>query len=753
MPVFLIPLIAPILPVIGPIALTGAAAGFGVGTYAIASVLAYAVTTGATLGASLLLSQPKKQKGDPQQVSVKQSLPARTRSYGRVKIAGAYAFHETHLGALYQVHVHGDAGPWGWDGVEQWWLADKDAGVSPPGGGPVSALPWGSNVRVETRLGGAPQTASSEMLAAFGSSGVWTEDHRLDGLAYSVLVLGAVKEKVFSKVYPSGVPALRVVARTAKVYDPRSGTVAFSENAALCTRDFLTNPRGFAIPAGLIDDASFAAKANIDDQAVAIGTGGTEPRYRVSFTYDLTQEPREILRTLLSSADAEIYPTADGKVGIRGGVWEEPTVTLDERHIETYRYTVGNDRLSAFNKLKLTFTHREADYQPVEIEPWEDLGSQAQVGVLQQDLSLHQVPSFTQARRLGKIFSAKGNPRHRLTLRTNLAGIIALGERCVRVRLAELDIDETFFIEKFELAGDLSGCDLQLSSLSAGAYAWSVTEEGLAPVVPPDTSVAAVPPTPTGATLTLLRGSPSIGAFQAAVRLTVDSIPGSPWTTIGRYRRLGSATWTDMTEDGDWRVVSGVLDNGATYEFQAAHAGFGGVLSSSVSAWTSSLVLEIIADPSMVNLLPHSDDPAGWTGYRVDATLGGSVAGPLGAATGRSVTFAANTGLIYTLPSIEGPPGGRTFTMSVYMRAPSGKSKISFTAYSDLLWSPQEITLTNTWQRFTKTVTVPSGSGALQMGIDNRGSTGLSDTSAGVIEIFGGMVQERISATDYKSTP
>lgn len=750
MPVFLIPAIASVLPAIGPIALAGAAAGYAATSYAIATVLAYAVTTAATLGASFLLNQPKKQKGDPQQVSVKQSLPARTRSYGRVKIAGAYAFHETYLGSLYQIHVHGEGE---WDGIDEWWLNDKNTGIVTAGGGPVASLPWGSNVRIETHLGTAAQATSPEMLAAFGSSGVWTADHRLAGLAYSVLILGAVKEKVFSKVYPNGVPALRVVARTSRVYDPRTATVGFSENPALCTRDFLTHPRGFAIPPEMIDDASFSAFADVCDQPVALTAGGTEPRYRVGFTYDLTQEPREVLRTLLAAADAEIYPTADGKVGIRGGAWEEPTVTLDERHILSYRYSSGNDRLAAFNRLKLTFTHREADYQPVEIDPWEDLDSQAEVGVLQQDLTLQQVPSFTQCRRLGKIFTAKSNPRHRLMLRTNLAGILALGERVVRIKLDELDIDEPFFIEKFEMAGDLSGCDLQLASLSSAAYAWTTAEEGAAPIAPPDSTVAAVAPVPTGLTLTILRSAPSLGSFLASVRATVDPIPGSPWATIGRYRRLGSATWSDMTEDGDWSALTGVLDDGAVYEFQMAHAGFGGRQSSTISAWTDIVSLEIVADPSMVNLLPHSDDPQAWASSNGGLTFGALVTDPYGLTRARAITFAADAGFILAAAAPPASPAGQTFRLSVYLRAPSGKAKIVLVRNSTSIFGGIEIDLTSAWQRVDIPITCGPGDAYVALGIDNRSAAGLSDTSAGVVEVFGGMIQQSHVLTDYKSAP
>ncbi|TCK28181.1 hypothetical protein EV667_2179 [Ancylobacter aquaticus] len=387
------------------------------------------------------------------------------------------------------------------------------------------------------------------------------------------------------------------MARTAKLYDPRTEATAFSENPALEIRDYLTRPRGFNIPTGMIDDESFSAFADICDEDVLLSGGGEEPRYRCAMTYDLSAEPREVLRLLLASCDAEVYPTAEGKVAIRGGVWEAPTVTLGPEHILSYHYEQGNDRLAAFNRLKLTFCNREADYQPFEIDPWEDLASQAQVGVLSNDLTLEQVPSWTQARRLGKIFSARQNPRHKLTLRTNLGGLLALGERCVHIVLPELDLDDDFYVESFNLSGDLASCDLVLSSLPEETYAWSPsTEEGTAPVAPGSTPDADVPPLPTGLEITLERIQPSAGVWQTRIRASVDAVADTPWTTIGRLRPEGESTWTAMSSDGEWRVISGVVEDGRTYEVQVAHAGFSGGDSGNIGPYTDVEEVEITAD-------------------------------------------------------------------------------------------------------------------------------------------------------------
>lgn len=589
-------------PVLIPIITAAGVSGgitIGASTITYASLIAYGLTAAGALGASFLLSgRQREQKGASQQVTVKQALPPRTRSYGRVKLAGAIGFLETGgPGALYRLVVHGEGE---WDAIEEWWLNDVNANLA---GGAVTVLPWGSNITIESHLGGAGQTVSPMLSADFGS--VWTADHRLRGLAYSVMRCGWVPEKHFSKVYPNGVPELRVVARAAKVFDPRNGLTAWTRNPALCIRDHLAHADGLRIDPAMIDAASFAAFADLCDQPVALAAGGAEPRYSVDLTYDLTEAPREVHRRLLQACDAEIYPTAEGRIGIRGGVYEEPAVTLTEEHVTSYRYESGHDRLAAFNHLKLTCTNPLADYQPVELDPWEDLASQAEVGVLQQDLALTQVSSWTQARRLGKIALHRGNPQHKLTLQTGPAAVIALGERSVRVTLAELDLDAAFLVERCELRFDgtqLVGCALTLSSITTEAYAWTTAQEGAAPVTPAATGQTAAPPQPTGLTLSLVRTEATAGVFMVRIRATVDPLAGTPWQTIGRYRELGASDWIEMVSDGDWAVTTSVLRDGTVFEVQAAHSGFGGAASGTIGPWTDPQTITTVADASAPDL-------------------------------------------------------------------------------------------------------------------------------------------------------
>lgn len=97
----------------------------------------------------------------------------------------------------------------------------------------------------------------------------WKATSRGRGVAYSYVRL-KYKQEAFS-----GIPQITVKLRGRIVFDPRSNARAWSENPALCLRDYLINPRfGRGIPLELIDETYIISAANTCDSTYA-DTGGT----------------------------------------------------------------------------------------------------------------------------------------------------------------------------------------------------------------------------------------------------------------------------------------------------------------------------------------------------------------------------------------------------------------------------------------------------------------------------------------------
>lgn len=89
-------------------------------------------------------------------------------------------------------------------------------------------------VHAEFNLGTRGQAAFAGLVTA--SSGQWTSAHRQRNRAGAYVQLKWDQTK-----FPNGVPNITFDVNGRKVYDPRSGTIAYSDNAALCIADYLNN--------------------------------------------------------------------------------------------------------------------------------------------------------------------------------------------------------------------------------------------------------------------------------------------------------------------------------------------------------------------------------------------------------------------------------------------------------------------------------------------------------------------------------
>src|SRR4029079_1697402 len=124
----------------------------------------------------------------------------------------------------------------------------------------------------------------------------------------------------------------------------------------------------------------------------------------------MDQAPADVLNRMLATCDGTLFTMADGTIGIRGGDYEDPTVLINDDMILECEITRSTGQLNAFNRLKISFTAWNMDYQVVEGHPLDDEDSIAEVGVLSQDLNVPYVSSYSQARRLARIAMMKGNP-------------------------------------------------------------------------------------------------------------------------------------------------------------------------------------------------------------------------------------------------------------------------------------------------------------------------------------------------------
>lgn len=135
---------------------------------------------------------------------------------------------------------------------------------------------------------------------------------------------------------------------THAVYDIHLGTgpatSGYTENAALCIADYLSNPTwGFRASYGTeIPAAPLIAAANICDEAVTLASGATEPRYTCNGQFQLTTKRSEILQNMLTSCGGRLTYSG-GQFIIHPAAWPGSSLGIGSKTITSATLSVITD--------------------------------------------------------------------------------------------------------------------------------------------------------------------------------------------------------------------------------------------------------------------------------------------------------------------------------------------------------------------------------------------------------------------------
>jgi hypothetical protein len=108
-------------------------------------------------------------------------------------------------------------------------------------------------------------TSDAALLAELRSidGGGWTDAHAQKGCAKLLLRFSYNQD-----LFPNGLPNITALVLGKSIYDPRTATTGYTNNAALCIRDYLLSPDGLACTTAELNDDSFTAAANTADELV-----------------------------------------------------------------------------------------------------------------------------------------------------------------------------------------------------------------------------------------------------------------------------------------------------------------------------------------------------------------------------------------------------------------------------------------------------------------------------------------------------
>jgi hypothetical protein len=213
-------------------------------------------------------------------------------------------------------------------------------------------------VHWEKKLGAPGEPAFPGLIAQAPSQ--WTANHRQDGRASCY-----VRLKWDATLFPNGMPTITFDIKGKPVFDPRTGLTGYSENPALCTRDYLTDPViGLAESTASIDDTLVIAAANVCDQSVALRAGGSEAQFACNGSFSLDQVPKDIISGLLSAmAGTAVY--AEGKWKIYAAAFRGTSITLTDNDLrDSMKVQTLLSRRDLCNSIKGIYRDPNNQWQP-----------------------------------------------------------------------------------------------------------------------------------------------------------------------------------------------------------------------------------------------------------------------------------------------------------------------------------------------------------------------------------------------------
>ena len=271
-----------------------------------------------------------------------------------------------------------------------------------------------STVRIKKHLGSVDQEADPTMIDEIEE---WTENHRLRGVAYLYIRL------IYNRnIWPSGIPKVTAVVKGKKVYDPRSQTTEFSDNWALCVRDYITNGTyGLGATADEIDDASVIAAANTCDEAVPLRIGGVHKRYTCNGVVDTGKKPLDVLNEMMTAASG-IVTYAGGRYKVHAAAYDIPVVEIDESWLRgEIEFSDRPSQKDVFNTARGVYIEPAKIYQPADLPVVtnQDYIDQDKGRVVSEDFELPFTTNVERGQRLLRIALNSVRQSQRIALKCN----------------------------------------------------------------------------------------------------------------------------------------------------------------------------------------------------------------------------------------------------------------------------------------------------------------------------------------------
>ena len=331
-----------------------------------------------------------------------------------------------------------------------------------------------SAIRINKHLGTNNQPADTDLVS---EDSAWTAQHQAKGVAYIY-----IRAEFDTTVFPQGLPTFSAIIKGKKVFDPRSSATAWSANAALCLRDYLTADYGLGVAGTEINNTIFSTAANVCDENITLSAGGTEKRYTVNGSFVTSLPPDDVITDLVASMAGTIF-YSQGQWGVKAGEFTSSVLALTEDDLRgNLQVNTRHSRRDNFNSVSGMFAGPETDYQPTDFPQITSSTFEAVDGGerVVQDIPLPFTSTSSMAQRIAKVALFKN--REQLTL----SGTFGL--RALQLQIGDvISLTNTrlgFSSKTFEVVDWSFGfgqdntleVSMSLREISSAVYDWSAEE-------------------------------------------------------------------------------------------------------------------------------------------------------------------------------------------------------------------------------------------------------------------------------------
>lgn len=437
----------------------------GLAATVVGAIGAAVFATVATLALNALIPPPGT-KHDPenyaQSLADSQIIIGKCRAMS-LKMAFFHPVGKTHRYFVWVVAGHR------LKGLTKWILNDEVVTVN--GSGMVTSGKYAGHAWLWFERGDYDAVANSTFVAECG--GKWTTNHRGRNVAKIY-----AKFEMTDDVVQAGRPVITCeVEGSDEIYDPRTDTTGYSNNAILAFYWWMSLPRedgGFGCYPDEIDWDWVATEANVCDEQVPLKAGGTEPRYTLDGFMQTGADPSSV-RSILVENMAGRFTYSGGLMLARPGYWVPVSRIISEDDLTD---AVAYDLLTPSDQRVTEISASWNDPDQLYVADEVDARSIPSPDIAQGSIDLAFVKSRTRVQRIQKIRLLQGAAERSLSLPLNINGLgiapmdtVMLGTARY-ARLANM----AFTVSNWAISPDF-GVPLGVREENEDMYAWTVADE------------------------------------------------------------------------------------------------------------------------------------------------------------------------------------------------------------------------------------------------------------------------------------